>query len=204
MACTRTVCYYSDSAADGRFLFFFDGPIEGLIKTAEDLSAEPRRSSPMVRVTIEADEFLDVGTIHVPYLPEGSPVRSGSTVFEAGDGLALEFDPADLETAPGAMLTDVAARRLPPGIVPEYPGIDPGSVVAVFTLHPFGATSVEPIAVRIATDLPEGTPVRMMTIDEIDGSFAETVDAVVEAGVIVTPEGTGITRLTHVVITPAN
>ncbi len=204
MACTRAVCYYSDSAADGRFLFFFDGPIEGLIKTAGDLSAELRRSSPMVPVTIAVDEFLDVGTVHVPFLREGSPVQSGRTIFEAGDGLVLEFDPADIETAPGTMLADVAARRLPDRIVPGYPGIDSGAVVAVYALHPFAATSITPIGVRIPTDLPEGTPIHLLTIDEIDGSFSETVDAVVEAGAIVTPEGTGITRLTHMVVVRAD
>lgn len=200
MACTRAVCYYNDSAADGRFLFFFDGPVAGLIKTAEDLSAEPRRSSPMVPVTIADDEFLDVGTVHVPLLRAGSPVEPGRTIFEGGDGLVLEFDPASIEVAPGTMWTDVAARRLPDAIVPEYPGVDSDSLVAVYALHPFAATSIEPIAVRFPTDLPEGTRLHMMTIDEIDGSFAETVEVVVEAGAVVTPEGTGITRLTHVVV----
>jgi hypothetical protein len=95
---------------------------------------------------------------------------------------------------------DVAARRLPEAAIPDYPGERTGRIIAVYALHPFAATSTEPIGVRIPAEVPDGTAVRLMVVDEIDGTFAESVDAVVRNGEIVTPEGTGITRLTHLVV----
>ncbi len=203
MACTQTVCFYSDTDGGGRFTFLFDEPIRGVIKTDEDLRSTPRRTSPMVPVSVAANEFLDVGNVVAPSLAEGTPVdpkASETQTVDAGDGLSLTVSPAGIETAPGRVLEDIAARRLPEHAIPRYASLAGGPVIAAYALHPFAAKSAMPMEVRIDSDLPAGTRVRLRVIDEIDGTFSDPVPAVVRDGAIATSPGEGIASFTHLVV----
>jgi hypothetical protein len=203
MACTREVCFYSDTNASGRFAFLLDEPIRGVIKTDEDLRSTPRRTSPMVPIAVAANEFLDVGEIVAPSLAGGTPVDanvSEAQTVDAGDGLSLIVSPASIEAAPGRIVEAIAARRLPEHAIPAYAALAGSHVIAVYALHPFAARSATPTGVRIDSDLPEGTRVRLRVIDEIDGTFSDPVPAVVRGGVIATSPGNGITSFTHLVV----
>ena len=203
MACTYEVCFYSDTKRDGRFTFLLDEPISGVIKTEEDLRSTPRRSSPMVPISVAANEFLDVGDVVAPSLAEGAPVDpnvSEAQTVDAGDGLFLTVTPAEIEMAPGRVLEAIAARRLPGHAIPAYASMAGGPVIAVYALHPFAAKSSTPMAVRIAAELPAGTRVWLRVIDEIDGTFSDPVPAVVRDGTIATSAGHGITSFTHLVV----
>lgn len=203
MACRSDVCFYSDTDADGRFEFLLDAPGDLLIKTRENLQTDPRLGSAMVPVSIAGAEFLDVGTIHVPSLPAGAPVadvRPGLVSVDAGDGLTLSLDPAGLELQPGEIMADIAARRLPDSIVPEYPALLGEEVVAVYALHPFAAVARSPVGIRLESRLPAGTSVLFRTIDETDGGFSEPVEGVATGRSLVTSDGAGVTSFTHLVV----
>lgn len=203
MACTQTVCFYTDTNGDGRFTFLLDEPFRGVIKTDEDLRSTPRRSSPMVPIAVAANEFIDVGVVVVPNLPEGAPVDPNASerqTVDAGDGLSLTVSPAAIETAPGRTLEAIAARRLPGHAIPGYESLAGSPVIAVYALHPFAAKSAVPMAVRIDSDLPDGTRVVLRVIDEVDGVFSEPVAAVVRDGAVATRPGEGIMSLTHLVV----
>jgi hypothetical protein len=203
MACRSDVCFYSDSDAAGRFEFLLDAPGDLLIKTRENLGANPRLGAAMVPVAISGTEFLDVGMVHVPSLPGGArvPADRGRRVnLETGDGLTLVLDPSELELQPGEALVDVAARRLPESIVPEYAALSDERVLAVYALHPFAATSRNAVGIQLESDLAAGTTVLFRTIDEIDGRFSEPVPGVATGTSLMTEEGTGINVLTHLVV----
>jgi hypothetical protein len=192
MACTPEVCYYTDTDGTGRFQFLFDSPGNFLIKTAEDLASRPRRTSPMVPVTVVGDEIIDVGDVYGPTLPEDAPVGADGAVA-AGDGLTLLFDPDSQDMPPA-----VAARRVPASMVPEYPASPSEHLIAVYALHPLAWKTDVPIGVRV--ELDPGAAIVFRTIDEIDGRFSDPIPGRTSGGFVVTLPGTGITSLTHLVV----
>lgn len=204
MACRSDVCFYADTDADGRFEFLLDTPGDLLIKTRENLRTNPRLGAVMVPVGIAGTEFLDLRAIHVPSLPEGTrvePDRAGRVSVQAGDGLTLVLDPSGLELQPGDALVDIAARRLPESIVPEYSALSGERVLAVYALHPFAASSRVVVGIQLESELAAGTPVLFRTIDELDGRFSEPIPGVATGTSLVTAEAAGITSLTHLVVT---
>jgi hypothetical protein len=172
------------------------------LKTHALLASNPRKAAALEPVDI-VDARVDVGTLYVPDLPNGSPIDPASEdpqLLAVGDGLELTLVGADITPAIGELLFDVAARQLPAEHVPLYPDLDAAQVIAVYALHPFAATCDSPIPVRVSTDLPEGTPLRFHTVDELDGRIGETVPGRVEQGYATTDPGTGITKITYLVI----
>jgi hypothetical protein len=100
----------------------------------------------------------------------------------------------------GEFLYDLAARRLPNEHVPHYAELEGEQIVAVYALHPFAASSASPIAVRAPADLPDGTVVWFRTVDELDGNCSEPIAGQVDGGYVATAPGTGIRRITYLVI----
>ena len=163
-----------------------------MIKTNEDLSGEPRRSTPRVPVAVTGDEMVDLGNVYAPTLPGGDVPIGPDGVVEAGDGLTLAFDLSDPDT-PAA----VAARRIPAGMMGDYPDLAGEDVIAVYALHPFAWKTDRPVGVRASLD---SEVVEFRTIDEIDGTLSEPVRGVGDGDSVATPPGTGITSLTHLVV----
>lgn len=190
MACNPEVCYYADSDREGRFTFLLDSPGNFLIKTNEDLTGEPRRSSPMVPVTVVDNAMLDLGSVYAPTLPDDVPVGVDGTA-RAGDGLTLAFDPADPDIP-----AEVAARRIPASMIPDYPSLDGEEIIAVYALHPFAWKTDRPVGVRAALD----SDVEFRTINEIDPTLSEPVRGVANGESVETPPGAGIRSLTHLVV----
>lgn len=205
-ACTATACFPDESDAAGRFRFTLPlkTPIQAVLKTPESLMAVPRRAAAMVPVRIVTESLVDVGSVHVPNLPEGTELPAAGSarqVLPAGDGLDLTLRRADLKSAIGGVLMDLAARRIPAARVPAYPLPANERVLAVYALHPFGSTSESPIGVRMSSTLPAGTAVKFRTMNEFDGSFSETVPGRATGQHVITDPSLGITELTYLVIT---
>lgn len=204
MGCMREICYFVDSDASGRFVIDLDEPATFLVKSEVGSPRAPGSGSPMVPVTVRGTEFVELGSVYVPARPQGVPLpdaAGGPMDIEVGDGLSLVLDPADLRMDIGPVPRELAARRFPESAIPAYPDVAPASIIAVYALYPFAATSLSPIGVRVASDLEQGTPVHFRTIDEIDGSLSDPVEGWATGDALVTGPGTGIDRLTHLVIT---
>lgn len=203
LACQATTCYYGDSDDDGRFSFEIEPPAEIALKTHTNLAAVPRLAAALVPVDIVDDALVDVGDVYVPELPDGVVLGAPSDqveTFMVGDGLELSFRSADLEANIGEFLYDIAAVRLPDEYLPEYAELDGSQVLAVYALHPFAATCGSPVGVRVPVDQPDGRQVEVRTLSHLDGNIVEVVSATVEAGYAVTAPDTGITRLTHLIV----
>jgi hypothetical protein len=154
-------------------------------------------------VAILDDTLVDIGTVYVPQLPEGSIIELGGNdpqTLLAGDGLELTLRSDDITPPIGEFLYDVAARRLPPQHVPPYAELGAETVLAVYAMHPFTAISSSPIQVRAPADLPDGTAVSFRTISSLDGSFSDSIPGQALDGHVTTDPGTGITQLTYLVI----
>ncbi|MDI1432775.1 hypothetical protein [Polyangium sorediatum] len=203
LACMATICLFGDAEPDGRFFFPIEPTAEVAVKTLPDPTATPRKSAALCPVRIVDDSLIDVGSLHVPSLPEGAllgPAAADPQTLMAGDGIALTLRVADLTPYLGDTLVDVAARRIPPS--QACPWVVPAGeeLVAVYTLHPFAAVSASPIAVRAPSDLPAGTKVRFRSISEIDGAFSEPVPGEADGTSVATAPQTGLTELTWLVI----
>lgn len=202
MACTERFCLNGETDPSGAFSFLLDPPAHVAIKTHEDLEAEPRRAAAL-RPCVLVDTPLDVGEVYVPTLPAG--VRLGPSLtqvqaLDAGDGLTLTLRRGDLRAAFGDTLLDVAARRLPDDRTAPY-AVPGEALLAVYALHPFAATSESPVGLRVASELPAGTPVWFRTLSEIDGALSAPVAGRADGSALVTEEGLGITQLTWLVVT---
>lgn len=203
LACQATTCLFAESGADGRFTFAIEPPADVALKTHPALAATPRSAAALEPVDIVDDALVDVGTLYVPDLPEGAvigPESDDPQTLAVGDGLELTLSSVDIQPNVGEFLYDVAARRLPSQHVPAYPDLEAAEVIAVYAMHPFGATCTSAIAVSVPSDLPEGTAIEFRTINELDGNFWEVVPGHVVDGQAITDPGTGITRITSLVI----
>jgi hypothetical protein len=203
LACMSTVCLYGMSAADGSFSFPIEPPVAVALKTPEDLSVEPRRGSALCPVSIASSDLVVVGDLHCPLLPAGvpfGPATADPQVLAPGDGLELTLRRADLTPRVGDTLVDAAARRVPPEQVCSQLAIPGEEIAAVYALHPFGALSSSPIAVRVPSDLPAGTPVSFRTIDEIDGTLSDPVPGTADGQFAATDADAGIAELSWLVL----
>lgn len=203
LACMTKVCLIGETGADGRFSFSIDPPVDVVIKTEPDPAASPRRGAAMMPVRLAERRHVDVGSVYVPNLPAGKPFGPGARdpqTVQAGDGLQLTLSRTALKARPGDVIVEIAARRLPAARVPEYPALGGEAVIAVYALHPFAATSATPMAVRVASTLPDGSPVNFRTINEIDGTFSTPVPGRASGGFLATDPGAGIIELTWLVI----
>jgi hypothetical protein len=203
LACQATTCLYGESGADGRFAFVLEPPARVALKTHADLTQVPRLAAALVPVAIVDDTLVDTGRLYAPDLPAGAvigPDTADPQTLDAGDGLELTLRRADLSAPIGDFLYDVAARLLPPQHVPAYLELGDEQVVAVYAMHPFAARSSSPIGVRAPADLPDGTAVWFRTISELDGTFSDPVAGQAGGGYVATDAGTGIMRITYLVI----
>jgi hypothetical protein len=204
LACMQKVCLVGHTGADGRFTFQIDPPVDVVIKTEEQPDATPRRGAAVLPVRLrESRVVVDVGAVVVPTLPAGRPFGPGvqdPQTVDVGDGLTLTLSRQALKPAAGQAILNVAARRLRPAAIRRYPPLADETIVAVYALHPFAATSRSPIAVRLPSRLAAGTRVKFRTIDEIDGSLSEPVAGMSTGRYLATDPAAGINRLTYLVI----
>ncbi|MEK6609044.1 MAG: hypothetical protein AABZ30_15405 [Myxococcota bacterium] len=203
LACMDWTCFYDDSDEDGCFSFEIEPTERVALKTHADLEATPRRAAALEPIAITDDAMIDVGTLYVPDLPGGTvlgPASDDPQTVDAGDGLMLTLSRADIRVLLGEFLWDVAARALPSERIPPYPDLGEEQVVAVYALHPFGARSDSPMAVRAPSDLPADTPVWFRTVSRIDGTFSDPVAGLADGTEVATDPDLGITALTYLVI----
>jgi hypothetical protein len=203
-ACSSTVCLYSETDADGRFRFELPlSAVPFVIKTREDVTSTPRRAAALAPVRLSGRASVDMPAVYVPDLPDPRPLRPGAArqTVEAGDGLELHLVATDLAPPSSQMPVALAARRLRPSQLPAYSPPQDETIVAVYALHPFGARSRSPIAVKAPSTLPPGTLVSFRTIDDINGTFSAPVPGRATGTHVVTGASTGIGVLTHLVIT---
>ena len=203
LACMSSVCLFGQTGPNGRFQFEIDAPAELVIKTSGDASGLPRRAAAMRPVKLSDARLVDVGAVYAPELLHAAPIgpagRDPQTI-DAGDGLELILNRAQLTPRLGDAIVDLAARRLPADYLPAYSKIAGAEVLAVYALHPFAVRSAGPIAVRAPLDLPDGTPVAFRTVDEIDGHLSDPVPGRSAGGFVTTDPSTGVNELTHLVI----
>lgn len=203
LACMATVCLFGATDLDGRFYFAIEPPAEIALKTPEDLSASPRLGATLCPVALNDGNLVNVGHVYVPTLPEGvpfGPVADDPQTLSAGDGLTLTLRRADLTPRLGDALVDAAARRIPPERTPWLSALGDEEIIAVYAIHPFGASSSSPIGVRVPSDLPAGTAVKFRSISEIDGLLSEAAPGRATGTAVETDPGAGISELSWLVI----
>jgi hypothetical protein len=203
LACMATTCLFGDTDADGFFSFAIEPDADVALKTTGDSSTEPRRGSALCPIDIRDDELIYVGTLYVPLLPEGvaiGPIEDDPQTLEPGDGLELSLSRADLTPRVGDSIVDAASRLVAPEqVCPDL--VIPGEeILAVYALHPFGATSSSPMAVRAPSELAAGTEVHFRAISEIDGHFSDPALGRADGTAVATDAGAGITELSWLVI----
>ena len=205
LACMETTCYFGESDDDG---FFFFGEVEVgddvALKTAPKPNANPRRGAALCPVDIVDEDTVYAQTLYVPILPDdGQDFESADQdpqTMVMGDGLELTLNRGDLTPRVGDTLIDAAARAMAPEErCPQL--VLPGEeIIAVYALHPFGATSSSPVAARAPSDLPADTEVFFRTIDEIEGNFSAPVPGTADGDFVETDPGEGIAELSWLVI----
>lgn len=221
LACMATICLQTESASDGRFVFEgydFEPPVEIAMKTTPALSVTPRRAAALYSYRMEDDGIaLDVGLMRVPWLPTGALLDRDAVeeTVAVGDGLELTVRYRSLLPAPpfGSPVDEIAARRVPVEWVPAVPALSAGEggeqgagregaeeLVAVYALHPFGATSDVPVAVRLPSDLPAGTRVWFRTVSDLDGRCSVAVPGRADGMAVATDAGEGIAALTWLLV----
>jgi hypothetical protein len=203
MACTARYCLYGETGEDGHFSFTMQAPVDVAIKTYSDPHADPPLGGALLPVRLTDATPVDVGEVYVPALLDVTPLGPESDdlrTVDAGDGVELTLRPADLATPLGEPVDEVSARAIRAWQIPAIDRFAPYDISALYALHPFGATSESPIAVRIRAGLPAGTEVTLHTISEIDGRLSDPIRARSDGEHIETAPGEGITELTRIVV----
>jgi hypothetical protein len=203
LACLATTCYFGETDQNGHFYFVIEPPAEIALKTLEDLSITPRRGASLAPVKLVDSSLVDVGSIYAPNLPTGDPIGPAALdpqTLEGGDGLQITLNRADLRPRLGDVIGDLAARLIPEAHIPPIPELGSEEIVAVYALHPFGAHSTSPMAVRAASTLTAGTVVRFRSISEIDGLLSPPAMGTADGSFVSTDPGEGIEELSWLVI----
>lgn len=205
LACMATVCLRGETGDDGGFDFTVEAPAEVAIKSPAELSARPRRAAALYPLRVSGAERgpVDVGALRVPELPDGAALDAGDperVTLDVGDGVALTLRPEALTPPLGYALVEVAARAVPVEWMPPIAALGGEALVAVYALHPFGARSAEPIAVRAPSSLPAGTPVWFRTISELDGRCSDPVPGRADGRVVETAPSAGVDTLTWLIV----
>lgn len=224
LACMATICLQTESASDGRFVFEgydFEPPVDIAMKTTPALWATPRRAAALYPYRMEDDDIgLDMGLMRVPMLPAGVLLDRDAVeeTVAVGDGLELTVRLGEMLPPFGYPLDEIAARRVPVEWMPPVAALsaedggeqgagrqgagEPGAeeLVAVYALHPFGATSDVPVAVRLPSDLPAGTRVWFRTVSELDGRCSDAVPGRADGMAVATDAGEGIAALTWLLV----
>lgn len=204
LACEETTCQFGETDDDGFFFFEIDVGTDIALKTAPKPNADPPRGAALCPVDIEDEATVYARTLYVPLMPEdGQDFESADQdpqTMDMGDGLVLTLNRGDLTPRVGDTLVDASARAMAPEErCPQL--VLPGEeIIAVYALHPFGATSSSPVAVRAPSDLPADTEVFFRTIDEIEGNFSAPVPGTADGELVETDPGEGIAELSWLVI----
>lgn len=204
LGCTEVTCIYATSEADGWFWFDTDPDWQMAIKTKEDLALAPRRGAALEPCVIIGQTAIDIGELYAPSLPDGQPWASEAAdpqVFDAGDGLTLQMNRADVTLAILESFDDVAAARIPEDYVPTYPDLPAGeTLVGVWAVHPFAAYSSSPVAVAVESTLPAGTVVHFRYVDSLGGELSPPAVGESDGTVARTDPGEGLYELSYVVV----
>jgi hypothetical protein len=202
LACTMVFCLTVDSDLDGGFFVpLTDVPESLSVKTHEywDEGIAPG----LLPLFVPDDVTIDVGEIVCPRVEPGEPwgpVADDPQTFDAGDGLELTMRRADVALPFGTSFDAVGAGELPLDRVPSYDGLEAEQVLAVYALHPFGATSASPVGVSAPVDLPAGTPVYFRSIGILGEGLSAPAVGASDGSRATTGEGQGLTELTYVVV----
>jgi hypothetical protein len=202
-ACTVAFCLQTETENDGSFYVLMEPDLFVAVKTHHDLFVFPRLGAAIEPAHIEFNRLVDLGEMYVPALPTGvefGDVGAGPVELDAGDGLTLTVDTAELTPDFGVVLYDLAARRIPDEYVPTYPDIGGETVVGVFALHPFATSSTAPIAVSVTSTLPAGTVVHFRSVDYLSGVLSPPAVGAADGASAKTDPGEGIDWLTHLVV----
>lgn len=203
LGCTVRFCLFGSTDGDGRFAFMFDPPATMIVKTPEDDTATPRRAEGIQPIEVSDHTLVDVGTVWVPTLPAGAilgPPSADPRTVQLGDGLELTVRRADLQAPVGKRTNNLAARSVAPAHQPRFSALAGEELVAVYALYPFATVSRSPIGVRVASTLPAGTVVKLRTVDELDGHLSDPVLATADGAYLATAPGTGITKVSWLLI----
>lgn len=204
LLCNLIGCSVHESEPDGTFFAPSQAGWTGALKTHGEPDGEPSLAALLLPVQVLDEREVQLDALYVPELAAGVSFDSPSAdpqTLDAGDGLVLTLNRGDLSAAPGTWLVDLAAARLPDDHIRPYPELGSETVVAVFALHPFGATSTTPIQVRAPVDLPAGTEVCFRSISDVDGRFSDPVPGSSDGSFATTAPGQGVDRLSWLVIT---
>ncbi|MEZ4432311.1 MAG: hypothetical protein R3F65_07850 [bacterium] len=210
LGCMATICLTTESGFDGAFAFAgYDFPpgVELAIKTVAAPFATPRRAAALYPYRMGGCPVgLATGALRVPHLPAFGAVIDRAAVeqtVEVGDGLALTLRVGEMRPPLGYTLDEVAARRVPVEWLPPIAALGDEVVVAVYALHPLGATSAAPIGARLPSDLPAGTRVWFRTLSDLDGTCSAAAAGTADGAAVATDPGEGIGALTWLVVSRA-
>lgn len=202
LACTMVFCLTVDSDPDGRFFVpLTDVPETLAVKTHEYWSEGIAPA--LLPLFVPDDVTIDVGELVCPMIAPGDawgPVANDPQTLDAGEGLQLTVNRADVALPFGTSFDAVGAGALPLDRIPAYDGLEAEEVLAVYALHPFGATVTSPVGVSAPVDLPPGTPVYFRSIGTLGQGLSAPAIGASDGSRASTGEGEGLTELSYVVV----
>lgn len=200
-----SACYPAKTDAGGHFVY--GGVPAGHYKLdVRSHPGAPRRYgvlsfpldlAPSARQIIDAPLFL-------PETGDGVALMAGLQLVDVDADLRIEIDPATLELPFGVEQAYLAGVRVP---LPHWPpNAMPAGTHAAWALNPYGTKAGAPMPIEVTNGfgLAPGQAVTFHTIDEMSGEVVLAAAGAVSADgtVVRTASGTGILRLTWLVLAP--
>jgi hypothetical protein len=203
LACMDTTCLFGDTNSNGFFFFEIEPSADVALKTIPAPFATPRLGAAMCPIDIRDSTLVYVESLYVPIMPQGvnfGPAADDPQTLSVADDLTLTLNRGDLKPRLGDTLLEAAAVAVPEEQRCSQLVIPGEEIIGVYALHPFGATSSSPIAISVASTLPEGTPVFFRSIDEIQGDLSEPALGHADGQLLTSDPGQGIQELSWLVI----
>jgi hypothetical protein len=203
------LCYYScktyDSDASGGFEYIdVEGGVTHTLQAVQLGNTDWAIPNALVSLDADADRTLETAFTIVEYTTK--EVLSGQATI-AGDGISIDADEAGYLAgiySPDPDNTWVATAEIDPGLAGLPSDGMPGTPVAMWYLGNFDAEIDPPWGFTTASayGLESGTKVDIYTLDNIGKQWLSGGSATVGEGGITTDDGSGVPRLTTLILVP--
>jgi len=203
------LCYYScktyDSDASGGFEYIdVEGGVTHTLQAVQLGDLDWAIPNALVTLEPDADRTLETAFTIVEYTTKESLSGQASVV---GDGITIDADEAGYVTgiySPDPTSTWVATAEIDPGLAGLPDDGMPGTPVAMWYLGNFDAEIDPPWGFTTSSSygLEAGTKVDVYTLDNLGKQWLSGGSATVGEGGITTDDGSGLPRLTTLILVP--
>ncbi len=174
-------CAFLDTDENGQFLM--DDLVHeknGEFRVAGHINADMRSFTGLIHeFDIPETGFFEIDEICLPEIPTVTPLDAGEQIVDAGDGLQLAFNPADITWV---LDTPQLGAMAVPDTAWQYARIEGVELLAAWAMYIWGSESDEPVAATMpwVGDVQCEDPITIYEMSDVEIGWVPVGDGVLD------------------------